>query len=154
MRPSLKHLVEITAQCKQFTQYLYVMTYIYMRWISVHLWIRTQSTIPISGPGELLFSPVHYHGQSGHVDPEEAGEGRVKVGHDVAEEGDGEDSDDTHGQLHAVRLRRDEQDAEEGEEAQALQEHPPATQTHTTLLSWARLVRNWCTWQCGLELQV
>ena len=53
-------------------------------------------------------------------------EGRVKVGHDVAEEGDGDDGEEAHGQLGAVRLALHQQDAQKGEVAQGLQERPPA----------------------------
>ena len=64
--------------------------------------------------------------ETAEVDPEEAVEGRVEVGHDVAEEGDGDDGEEAHGQLGAVRLALHQQDAQKGEVAQGLQERPPA----------------------------
>ena len=59
-------------------------------------------------------------------DAKESREGRVQITDNVAEQGDREDSDDTHDEFHPVRLRLQQQNAEKTEEPQTFQEHPSA----------------------------
>ena len=71
--------------------------------------------------------------QRADVDGEEAGERRVEVRNDVTEERNGEDGDDAHNEVEAVRLRLDEEDSEEGKEAETFQESPPTTYVHRSV---------------------
>lgn len=66
--------------------------------------------------------------ETAEVDAKETVEGGVEVGDDVAEERDGDDGEETHGQLGAVGGTLHEQHAEKGEVAEGLQEGPPARQ--------------------------
>ena len=74
---------------------------------------------------EYRLDALHDCGKRADVDSEEAVEGRVEVGEDVAEHAHREDGHFTHGQLDATRLRVDQHDPNEHQTSQNLQKNPP-----------------------------
>ena len=96
---------------------------------------------------EYRLDALHDCGKRADVDSEEAVEGRVEVGEDVAEHAHREDGHLAHGQLDASRLRVHQHDSDQNQTAQHFQEKPPESLTRQP----PRTARHACTGAWLLE---